>query len=837
LIMFKWQNMKIRHKLLSVIMLTCITAMALVGIALVLWGQVAFRKTMANNLSIQAEMIADNCKAALAFEDATDAEGTLKALAADPSIVFACIYNGDGDIFAGYYLEGSDENVRLEMPVLPQRNGYTFGRGLLTVFKDIILDDERIGTVCLGSDLKPLHAMLKRNAIIVFAVLMFASLVAYLISSGLQGIISGPILKLAEVAKIVSEKKDYSIRASKQSDDEIGLLIEAFNTMLEQIQHRDCELVETRDQLENRVNERTAELTAANRQLEASAERANLLAREAQAASEAKSEFLANMSHEIRTPMNGVIGFSEVLAESELTEEQRNHINLILDSGNCLLQIINDILDFSKIEAGKLDIEVIDCSLGRLLSSIDSQLRPQVEKKGLAFEIIQETNLPTRLRTDPVRVRQCLINLVSNAIKFTDDGHIKIRVSLRYINNKPYIRFDVEDTGIGIPLEKQKLVFGAFNQADGGTSRKFGGTGLGLAITKQLAHLLGGKLSLVSEVGKGSTFSLTVAAGVERLSEHWMRSGGLARELDSELQPPTKLQDKRFTGRVLVAEDSKTNQVLIELLLKQMGLDVTIAQDGKEAVEKALSQSFDLILMDIQMANMDGYEATRALRRKGITVPITALTAHAMKGDDQKCIAAGCDGYLSKPIERGRLLQVLRKYLPSEKKPLTGQVEGIKSQVDELCQLCSDSTPHTVQLYSDTRSHGQLHCPIDWNAVKGICGDESVIREIASAILEDGPRSINAIKEAIRARNAAGVRLYAHRLKGAAIAVGATDLSEKAYCLECAGQNSDMEQIPGLFADVQDEFEKLALFLSDTNWREIAKHGSFTEHHKPLEDT
>ena len=281
------------------------------------------------------------------------------------------------------------------------------------------------------------------------------------------------------------------------------------------------------------------------------------------------------------------------------------------------------------------------------------------------------------------------------------------------------------------------------------------------------------------------------------------------------------MKDKKFTGHVLVAEDSKTNQVLIELLLQKMGLDVTIAKDGQEAVEKSREQEFDLIIMDIQMPRMNGYEATRTIRRDGKTTPIAALTANAMKGDDQKCIAAGCDDYLAKPIDRGKLLQIIRKYLAPDKAKLSGQIEEAKVQVDELHQLCSDELTAETRLYSESAEDGQ--CLIDWEVIKDICGDENIIKEIASAILEDGPRSINAIKEAIDAKNAAGVRLYAHRLKGAAVAIGASVLSEKAYNLECAGRNSDLAGVAELFENVQDEFEKLALLLSDPQWIELAK--------------
>ena len=404
------------------------------------------------------------------------------------------------------------------------------------------------------------------------------------------------------------------------------------------------------------------ELESVNHQLAASVERANLMTQQAIAADLAKSQFLANMSHEIRTPMNAIIGFSEVLAEEQLSKDQGHYVDIIHQSAESLLQLINDILDFSKIEAGKLNIEIIDCSLEHLFTAVELLIRPEARKKGLEFEIIQNSQLPAKIRTDPVRLRQCLLNLTNNAVKFTEKGHVYVYVSLDQSDSEPYIRFDVEDTGIGIAADKQELIFEIFTQTDSGIARKYGGTGLGLAITKQLARLLSGELSLKSELGKGSVFSLVVPAGIDVASEPVF--GRNSRKEDSAIEKGSSEQEK-FFGQVLVAEDSKTNQVLIRILLERLGLEVTLVEDGDDAVDKALSGKYDLIFMDIQMPNMSGYEATKVLRRNKIRTPIVALTAHAMRGDKQKCLSAGCDGYLPKPISRKELVEVLRRYLSS----------------------------------------------------------------------------------------------------------------------------------------------------------------------------
>jgi signal transduction histidine kinase len=377
----------------------------------------------------------------------------------------------------------------------------------------------------------------------------------------------------------------------------------------------------------------------------------------------AKSRFLANMSHEIRTPMNAIMGFGDLLSDEDITDQQRGYVNTIINSGKHLLQVIDDILDFSKIEAGKLDIEMSECSLRDLSAVIESIIHPSVAEKDLKFEIREDSSLPANIHTDQARLQQCLINLVNNAIKFTEQGHVYVKVSLEDKDNQPYIRFDVEDTGIGISPEKQEKVFESFTQADGGTSRKYGGTGLGLAITRQLAKLLGGELTLTSEIGKGSVFSLIIPAGLDVTKQPLLDRYNIASHTNMGRE---QTEQPEFSGRVLVAEDVVTNQMLIKSLLKPMGLEVTITADGNEALQEALTHEFDLILMDIQMPYMNGYEATRAIRKEGITTPIIALTAYAMKGDDKKCFEAGCDDYLAKPLDRKKLSKILRKYLSAK---------------------------------------------------------------------------------------------------------------------------------------------------------------------------
>ncbi|WP_246845539.1 MHYT domain-containing protein [Bdellovibrio sp. NC01] len=419
------------------------------------------------------------------------------------------------------------------------------------------------------------------------------------------------------------------------------------------------ELLQTQAELESRVQERTADLEQALLREKKAKE-------VAEEATKAKMTFLANMSHEIRTPMNAILGFAELLSSEKLTDEQQEFLGRIQANGTLLLRIIDDILDLSKFEAGKMPIEKTLISYNDLVEEVISSMSLMAQKKGILIEFDKTNTLPDNIYSDPVRLRQILVNLLGNALKFSNKGPIKIRVQSDTIEGKIHIATEVQDFGIGISEEGQKQIFQAFGQADSSIIRKFGGTGLGLVLSRHFARALGGNLSLLqSKEGVGSTFLFTI------VSEYDEKAVARAKH-KANMTPAPVVTMQDFDGqtvKVLLAEDLPDNQLLMRRYLKSDNFQVTCAEDGFEAVKLALENNYDVVLMDVQMPGMDGLQATRKLRAQGYNKPIVALTAHALPEEIEKSLEAGCDAHLTKPINRSDLLRTIKAVIAKPEGP------------------------------------------------------------------------------------------------------------------------------------------------------------------------
>jgi len=923
----------IREKLQAIVVLATVAALVCATLGNIAGNVISYHYRHVSDVSTTAELLGRMTAPALQFDDQQLAHGNLALLAARPDVRSAAIYTDDNRLFASYTAKGQQDAI----PAKIEHESTNIEGTALVVTRQIVNEGTPLGTVYLRVGYN-LVGIVARAIGVAMLVGLLSIGIALILIRRMERLVTAPIAAVAFIAREVVEQQDYSRRVAKTSQDEVGELVDSFNDMLAEVERRtealqasyrdvrreaeerqlaQQEVMRLNSTLEHRVYERTSDLQQANHELteaKAAADEAN----------RAKSSFLATMSHEIRTPMNGVIGMIDVLQRTNLKGHQVEMLDLIRESAFSLLTVIDDILDFSKIESGRLELEQAPFSLREMTENACGMLANLALKKDVYLTVFVEPAIPARVVGDALRLRQVLINLVSNAIKFSSGderpGRVAVRVRLdpHSTDDRAVVVLDVIDNGIGIDESTRGRLFTAFSQADTSTTRRFGGTGLGLAISRRLVDLMEGTLELKSEVGHGSTFSVhlslpsapqgapagsvqeliglrcIVLGGVDGLAadlaaylaaegaqthqatdvaqacflmgtsppgqwigvidasdpaiddeslralehrapEYGLRIVAIGRGPSSEGpaldkgvvwvdgnvltrhrlcrvvnlaadRAPAPAPAGRYPGKldvpsreeacqagrlVLVAEDDGTNQKVILRQLALLGVAAEVASNGKQALELWRSGDYGLVLTDLHMPLMDGYELARAIRAEEQGkqhIPIAALTATALKGESERCRAAGMDKYLTKPLQLADLRAALAELLPSPPRPL-GPPRGAAPD-------------------------GSNTAAVNLDVLEDLVGnDPMVIFDLLQGFHDSAGKTVELLKAACSVGDMAATVEQAHRLKSSARTVGALDLGGLCERIEIAGKAGAADVLARLLPEFNRESDAVKAFL------------------------